>query len=107
MVGMATSEPGMDPTGDTAVLERDQTRMLLNRPWQVIVWNDPVNLMSYVAYVFRSYFGYSATRARELMLEVHERGRAVVASGSQEEAEQHVQAMHGFGLWATCEQRPD
>ena len=72
--------------------------------WVTIVWNDPVNLMSYVTYVFRSYFGYPEDKARSLMLEVHHHGRSVVASGSLEEAETHTAALHGFGLWATFEQ---
>lgn len=70
-------------------------------PWVTIVWNDPVNLMSYVSYVFRSYFGYPAAEAQRLMLLVHTEGRAVVASGPREEMERHVEAMHDFGLWAT------
>lgn len=76
----------------------------LGHPWKVIVWNDPVNLMSYVTYVFRSYFGFTASVAHKLMLQVHHEGKAVVANGSKEEAERHVAAMHGFGLWATYEQ---
>ncbi|WP_445263075.1 ATP-dependent Clp protease adapter ClpS [Pseudokineococcus sp. 1T1Z-3] len=71
------------------------------KPWVTIVWNDPVNLMSYVTYVFQSYFGYSRTKAEKLMHDVHEVGRAVVSSGSLEEMERDVEAMHGFGLWAT------
>ena len=70
-------------------------------PWVTIVWNDPVNLMNYVSWVFRSYFGYSAPEAERLMLLVHTEGRAVVASGGREEMERHVEAMHDFGLWAT------
>lgn len=72
-------------------------------PWKVIVWNDPVNLMSYVTYVFRSHFGFSAEKAQKLMLAVHEEGKAVVFVGYREEAEQHTSAMHGWGLWATFE----
>jgi ATP-dependent Clp protease adaptor protein ClpS len=72
-------------------------------PWSTIVWNDPVNLMSYVSYVFRSYFGYSEQKALRLMLQVHNNGRAIVATGGREEMERHVEAMHGFGLWATLE----
>ncbi|MEU7991692.1 ATP-dependent Clp protease adapter ClpS [Rothia amarae] len=72
-------------------------------PWQVIVWNDPVNLMSYVTYVFRSYFGFSKDKAHRLMMQVHEQGKTVVFTGSREEAEKHTQAMHGWGLWATLE----
>ncbi len=70
-------------------------------PWSTIVWNDPVNLMSYVSYVFQSYFGFTAAEAERLMLQVHNEGRAIVASGSREEMERHVESMHGYGLWAT------
>lgn len=70
-------------------------------PWVVIVWNDPVNLMSYVSYVFQSYFGYSEAKAHRLMLEVHQLGKSVVATGSREQAERDTVAMHSFGLWAT------
>lgn len=73
----------------------------LDSPWVTIVWNDPVNLMNYVAYVFRSYFGFSRAEAERRMLQVHNDGRAVVAIGSREEMERHVEAMHDFGLWAT------
>ena len=73
-------------------------------PWITIVHNDPVNLMSYVAYVFQSYFGFSDAKANQLMLDVHNKGRAVVSSGSREEMERDVQAMHGYGLWATLRQ---
>ena len=72
-------------------------------PWVTIVWNDPVNLMSYVAFVFRNYFGYSKRKAHKLMLEVHNDGKSVVSSGSREEMERDVQAMHEYGLWATME----
>jgi len=77
----------------------------VDRPWVTIVWNDPVNLMSYVTYVFQSYFGYSKRRAEKLMMEVHRDGKSVVASGSREEMERDVQAMHEFGLWATMEKQ--
>lgn len=70
-------------------------------PWRAVVWDDPVNLMSYVSYVFRSYFGYPRDEAERLMLLVHHEGRAVVASGYREAMERHVQAMHGYGLQAT------
>ncbi|MGJ9413380.1 ATP-dependent Clp protease adapter ClpS [Aeromicrobium sp. CF4.19] len=75
----------------------------LEKPWVTIVWNDPVNLMSYVSYVFRNYFGYTEEKADELMLAVHHDGKAVVSSGSREEMERHVQAMHEYGLWATLQ----
>ena len=72
-------------------------------PWNLVIWNDPVNLMSYVSYVFQSYFGYSESKANKLMMEVHKKGRSIVASGSKEQVERHAVAMHGFGLWATVE----
>ncbi len=75
----------------------------LEDPWVTIVWNDPVNLMSYVAYVFRNYFGYTDEKSHELMLAVHQEGRAIVSSGSREQMERHVQAMHEYGLWATLD----
>ncbi|OII37802.1 ATP-dependent Clp protease adapter ClpS [Plantibacter sp. MMLR14_011] len=74
---------------------------LTMQPWVTIVWNDPVNLMSYVSLVFRSYFGYTQEEAERLMLAVHHEGRAVVATGNREEMERHVEAMHGYGLWAS------
>jgi ATP-dependent Clp protease adaptor protein ClpS len=70
-------------------------------PWITIVWNDPVNLMSYVTYVFEAYFGYPRTKAEKLMLDVHRKGRAVVSQGSRDEMERDTEAMHEFGLWAT------
>jgi ATP-dependent Clp protease adaptor protein ClpS len=73
-------------------------------PWVTIVHNDPVNLMSYVTYVFQTYFGYPKDKATKLMLDVHHKGRAVVSSGTREEMERDVQAMHGYGLWATLSQ---
>ncbi|MCK0117354.1 ATP-dependent Clp protease adapter ClpS [Isoptericola sp. S6320L] len=73
-------------------------------PWVTIVWNDPVNLMSYVAFVFESYFGHPQAEAHRLMMQVHEEGRAVVSTGPRERMEVDVQAMHGFGLWATLQQ---
>ncbi|MFE9096398.1 ATP-dependent Clp protease adapter ClpS [Streptomyces sp. NPDC007264] len=73
-------------------------------PWVTVVHNDPVNLMSYVTYVFQAYFGYSKDKATKLMLDVHHKGRAVVSAGTREEMERDVQAMHGYGLWATLQQ---
>ncbi|MBA2464071.1 MAG: ATP-dependent Clp protease adapter ClpS [Nocardioidaceae bacterium] len=83
--------------------ERPEEAVLVDRPWATVVWNDPVNLMSYVTYVFESYFGYPRSKAEKLMLEVHEDGRSTVSSGSREEMERDVQAMHEHGLWATME----
>ena len=77
-----------------------------DRPWVTVVWNDPVNLMSYVSFVFRSHFGYSEAKADALMMEVHQNGRSVVSTGTREKVEADVAAMHGFGLWATL-QRAD
>ena len=71
------------------------------RVWLVIVWNDPINLMSYVTYVFQKLFGYSLEKATHLMLKVHHEGKAVVASGSREKAELDCFRLHGHGLWAT------
>ena len=76
-----------------------------DRPWIVVVWNDPVNLMSYVTFVFQKYFGYSKKKSEKLMMEVHEDGKSAVSSGSREEMERDVQAMHGYGLWATLEKQ--
>ena len=76
---------------------------LLERPWVTIVWNDPVNLMSYVTFVFQNYFHYTRKKAEKLMLEVHQQGKSVVSSGSREEMERDVRAMHEYGLWATMQ----
>ncbi len=84
-------EPTLTPEGITN----------LSTPWVTIVWNDPVNLMSYVTYVFQKYFGYDKAKAEKLMLEVHRDGRSVVSVGSREEMERDVSAMHEYGLWAT------
>ncbi|MBO0713189.1 MAG: ATP-dependent Clp protease adapter ClpS [Acidimicrobiales bacterium] len=73
------------------------------RPWIVIVWNDPINLMSYVTYVFQKLFGYSRDKAEKLMLDVHHKGKAIVASGPREKAELDVARLHEHGLWATME----
>lgn len=71
--------------------------------WVTLVWNDPVNLMSYVSWVFQSYFGYPRRKADKLMLDVHEKGKAAVSHGTREEMERDTEAMQGFGLWATFE----
>lgn len=70
-------------------------------PWVTLVWNDPVNLMSYVTYVFQSYFGYSRQKAEKVMMDVHTKGRAVVSTGPREKMEIDTEALQGFGLWAT------
>ncbi|GAA5208437.1 ATP-dependent Clp protease adapter ClpS [Microbacterium kyungheense] len=77
-----------------------------DRPWQTVVWDDPVNLMSYVTHVFREYFGLPRAEAERLMLAVHNDGHAVVSQGARERMELHAQAMHDYGLWATVRQEP-
>ena len=76
----------------------------LQRPWVVIVWNDPINLMSYVAFVFQKLFGYSKEKANELMMDVHNKGKSVVSQGTREKAELDVFRLHQHGLWATLQQ---
>ena len=92
----------VDPLGvlGTDLDESAQT----DKPWLVIVWNDPINLMSFVTYVLQKLFGYSKEKATKLMLDVHHKGRAVVSSGTRERAELDVYRLHEHGLWATMEQ---
>lgn len=92
------------PDLDTDVDLGEQTNPL--RPWQTVVWDDPVNLMSYVTHVFREYFGFPRPQAEALMLAVHNDGHAVVAEGAREQMELHARAMHDYGLWATVRQAP-
>jgi ATP-dependent Clp protease adaptor protein ClpS len=73
------------------------------RPWVVIVWNDPINLMSYVTLIFQKLFGYSLAKATQLMLQVHHEGKAVVSSGNREKSEHDVARLHAYGLWATMQ----
>ena len=86
-----------------AEVTRPEVVEQVENPWITIVWNDPVNLMSYVTYVFMEYFRYPREKAERLMMDVHEKGRAVVSSGSREAMERDVTAMHGYGLWATLQ----
>ena len=83
--------------------EELRARLHGDRPWVPSVWDDPVNLMSYVTYVFMELFGYSKERATELMLKVHHEGKAVVSTGSREEMEHDVARLHEYGLWATLQ----
>lgn len=100
-VELSLPDPG---TGSLTDLSPSaQTTLETDGPWHTVVWNDPVNLMSYVVFVFRRYFGYSRVVAEQLMMQVHEEGRAIVSRGSREQAETDVQAMHSFGLQATIE----
>ncbi|ANS80623.1 ATP-dependent Clp protease adaptor protein ClpS [Serinicoccus hydrothermalis] len=83
--------------GRVAVLDRPEA----DTPWITLVWNDPVNLMNYVTWVFQTHFGYTRSKAETLMMDVHTKGRAVVSTGSREKMEADTEAMHGYGLWAT------
>ena len=85
-----------EPTHDQSTAEE--------KPWVVIVWNDPINLMDYVTFVFQKLFGYPLAKAEKLMKDVHEKGRAVVSQGSREKAELDVFRLHEHGLWATMQQ---
>jgi len=93
------STPTVAPVETPDVTERSDE----DRPWVTIVWNDPVNLMSYVAYIFQKLFGYDERTATKLMLDVHHKGRAVVSSGPREKMEYDVARLHGAGLWATLQ----
>lgn len=84
-----------EPDGDVGVDE--------DVPWVVLVWNDPINLMSYVVFVLQKLFGYSTEKATELMLDVHHKGRAAVSNGTREKAELDVFRLHEYGLWATMQ----
>ncbi len=88
---VVVDEPGISETSVT------------DRPWIVLVWNDPINLMSYVTFVFQKLFGYNLEKATGLMLDVHHKGRAVVSSGPRERAEFDVYRLHEHGLWATMQ----
>jgi ATP-dependent Clp protease adaptor protein ClpS len=88
---------------DTVVVEETESATLLDLPWNVVVHNDPVNLMSYVTRVFQLVFGFSKERATKHMLEVHQKGRSIVWSGVRERAETYVQELHGHLLLATLE----
>jgi ATP-dependent Clp protease adaptor protein ClpS len=95
-VGVSTSPVELDEP------EVDDISQLAT-PWVTIVWNDPVNLMSYVTFVFQKHFGYGKKKAEKLMMEVHQDGRSVVSTGTREAMERDVQAMHEYGLWATMQ----
>lgn len=89
---------------DTLEDTRLDEQLVLGKPWTLVVWDDPVNLMNYVTWVFTSYFGFPKPKAERLMLQVHTEGRSAVTSGTREEIERHVEAMHGYGLQATMQQ---
>lgn len=96
---MATTPAAPARTVEPEVREADEVLL----PWITLVWNDPVNLMSYVTYVFQKLFGYSQQKATKLMLDVHHKGRATVSSGSKEKVEADVAKLHAAGLWATMQ----
>ena len=96
---MPTSAPAPERVKEPEI---DEVRVP-DRPWIVIVWNDPINLMSYVTFVFQKLFGYSKAKAEKLMLDVHQKGKAVVSSGPREKAELDVFRLHEHGLWATMQ----
>jgi ATP-dependent Clp protease adaptor protein ClpS len=102
-----TGSPTVTPAGGTAVAERPLTESVPDVPWVTIVWDDPVNLMSYVAHVFTTYFHYAKAKSERLMMQVHNEGKAIVSSGSREAMERDVTAMHEYGLWATLDKSDD
>jgi ATP-dependent Clp protease adaptor protein ClpS len=98
-----SDEESLTPAGGTAIAERPVDKILAQTPWVTIVWDDPVNLMSYVTHVFVAYFHYTKSKAEKLMLQVHTTGKAIVSSGAREAMERDVTAMHEYGLWATLD----
>lgn len=92
--------PLVAPAETPSTVERPEQQ----KPWVTVVWDDPVNLMSYVTYVFQKLFGYDKPKATKLMLDVHQKGRAVVSSGTRERMEHDVARLHSHGLWATLQQ---
>ncbi len=101
MAGSTIGTPA--PAGGAAVAERPAEEAIATNSWVCIVWDDPVNLMSYVTHVFCTYFGYAKPKAEKLMLQVHNEGKAIVAAGTMEEMEIDANAMHDYGLWATLD----
>lgn len=104
-LGTSSPQGSGDPGSETTILPREQieTSPQLGFGWNVIVWDDPVNLMAYVVYVFQTLFGYPREKATQLMLEVHEQGKSLVATADREKAEYYVTRLHGYGLQATLE----
>lgn len=99
MANMPTPAPAVLPQ-QAEVTDEDES---LNRPWVTVVWDDPVNLMHYVTFIFQKLFGYSKAKATDLMMQVHKEGKAVVSSGSRDKMEHDVQRLHAAGLWATMQ----
>jgi ATP-dependent Clp protease adaptor protein ClpS len=102
MVTPARTRPGTSE--ETSVDRSSEEDAATDSPWVTLVWDDPVNLMSYVTYVFQKLFGYDEPKATKLMMQVHEEGKAVVSAGSRESMEIDVSKLHAAGLWATMQQ---
>ena len=100
---MSAATETVAPAGGTAVEEQPLEQVITETPWVTIVWDAPVNLMSYVTHVFVNYFHYTKHKAEKRMLQVHQDGKAIVSSGVREAMERDVTAMHGYGLWATLD----
>jgi ATP-dependent Clp protease adaptor protein ClpS len=102
-----TMAPGADTEAATDTQQDidEATDVRAAVPWITLVWNDPINLMSYVTHVFQKLFGYDREKATKLMMDVHQRGRAVVSSGSREQMEHDVARLHAYGLWATLQKQ--
>jgi ATP-dependent Clp protease adaptor protein ClpS len=96
--------PGEVEEADVQQMPDIEEQAVIDRPWVTIVWNDPINLMSYVTYVFQKLFGYPKEKATRLMLDVHHKGRAAVSHGTREQMEYDVSRLHAAGLWATLRQ---
>jgi ATP-dependent Clp protease adaptor protein ClpS len=91
--------------GPVGVLDKEESIVISpDLPWLVTVWNDPVNLMTYVTFVLQKVFGYSQEKATKLMLQVHHDGKSIVAHGTRDEVERYVSKLHSYGLWATIQQ---
>ena len=88
---------------ETVIEQESKSDTETDLPWNVVVHNDPVNLMTYVTRIFQNVFGYSRERAEKHMLEVHRLGRSIVWTGVRERAEAYVEQLHGYLLLATIE----
>ena len=102
-MGTMTASPTPAPTADPVIDPALDEAVTGDLPWQAVVWNDPVNLMSYVTYVLQKLFGYPEPKATALMLDVHHKGKAAVSSGDREKIEGDVAKLHAAGLWATMQ----
>ena len=98
---MSTTSPVISPV-EISSPDADDS-LDTDRPWVVLVWDDPINTIDYVIVVFQKIFGYSKQKAEKLTMEVHHEGRAVVSSGTREKAEVDVFRLHEHGLWATMQ----